>query len=117
MLSTPLGEGDTPSTPLLMYGKIGELKAWENSEGGVTAASIGLERMVSRLDIENHAYKVKMDGDATVVDPTGYIIDSVRLVRTYTACYLLPAASGLDDLKVSAGFPAVKNEKGKTDRY
>lgn len=116
VLSTPLGEGDTPSTPLLMYGKIGELKAWENSEGGVTAASIGLERMVSRLDIENHAYKVKMDGDATVVDPTGYIIDSVRLVRTYTACYLLPAASGLDDLKVSAGFPAVKNEKGKTDR-
>lgn len=105
------GEG-VPATPLLMYGKIDDLKAWTNNEGGVVAASIGLQRMVARIDIENHAYKVKAEVDGGGPDVSGYIIDSVRLVRTHTACYLLPpTAEALDGLEVGPGFPAVKDAK------
>lgn len=108
LLATEL-TANGPQTPLLMYGRIDDLTAWSNSEGGVTNASIGLTRLVARIDVENYAY---VDKPASI-DQSGYVIDSMRLVRTEKTAYLLPPSEEeLNALPVSTtGFNSIPKSK------
>lgn len=104
LLATEL-TANGPQTPLLMYGRIDDLTAWSNSEGGVTNTSIALTRLVARIDVENYAYV----DQPTSVDQSGYVIDSMRLVRTEKTTYLLPPSEAeVNALPVSTpGFNSI----------
>lgn len=83
-LLTP--ENVRPRTPLLMYGKETVVN-WTDA-GGVAAASIGLQRMVSRIDVRNGAFD---DTDAS----KGFVLESVSLVRPKAASFLLPPTADM----------------------
>lgn len=106
-----------PSTPLLMYSSK-TIDAWKrsggnNNGGGSTSATFDMNRLVSRIDIHNWAYK-------TAAPAEGFVLESAQLIRPRTASYLIPgltatAPAVADIFPVSGTVDALDADYQKID--
>ncbi|WP_270229990.1 FISUMP domain-containing protein [Parabacteroides bouchesdurhonensis] len=93
----------TPSTPLLMFGKIDNLVTWTTQGGGIAAETIKMERLVSRIDVKNYAY----NADAS----KGFILESAQLLNPKQYSFIMDTktAEEINAVPTITEFPAHAN--------